>query len=179
MTPMRRAREAATQDAPTHDRGRESRWVDRPRPGTGYLALLAALAALGFLTCGLAALELRGAGRIEWIAAIIVIIAVGGLIAVTVDAAFRTRYELSDRELRLRSGFVIRAVISCCDVAAVERVGFIPRVLGWGGGRGLANRLTDGLQITLHSGAVYYVSPSDPEAFADLVLAGGPRGRSP
>lgn len=152
--------------------------MDRPRPGTGYLSLLAALAALGLLTCGLASLELRGAGRIEWIAAIIVVISVGGLIAATVDAAFRTRYEISGHELRLRSGFVIRAVIPCRDVATVERVGFIPRVLGWGGGRGLANRLTDGLRITLQSRAVYYVSPSDPEAFAEIILAGGLCGPS-
>ncbi len=153
--------------------------VDRPRPGTGYLVLLFGLAALGLLACALAAPELRGAGRLEWIAAIVVVISVGGLIAATVDAALRTRYEIADRELRLRSGFVIRAVIQCRDVATVEPVGFIPRVLGWGGGRGLANRLTDGLRITLHSGATYYVSPSDPEAFAELVLAGGRRGRSP
>ncbi|MCY3568574.1 MAG: hypothetical protein OXH38_08090 [Chloroflexi bacterium] len=153
--------------------------MDRPRPGTGYLALLCGLAALWCLMCGLAALELRGGGRIEWIAAIIVIVSVGGLIAATVDAAFRTCYETSDCELRLRSGFVIRAVIPHRDVVDVERVGFIPRVLGWGGGRGLANRLTDGLRITLHSGAVYYVSPSAPEALAEIILAGGRRGRSP
>lgn len=136
MRLIRRASAAATQSACAHDHGRENRAVDRPRPGTGYLSLLAALAALGLLTCGLAALELRGAGRIEWIAAIIVIISVGGLIAATVDAAFRTRYEISGHELRLRSGFVIRAVIPCRDVATVERVGLHserPR-LGWRSG---------------------------------------------
>ncbi len=56
-------------------------------------------------------------------------------------------------------------------MATVERAGFIPRVLGWGGGRGLANRLTDGLRITLESGAIYYISPSDRAALADSVLA--------
>ena len=156
--------------------GRAARSTGRG-PGTGYLLLLFGLAALGCLTCGLAAPELPGAGRIEWIAAIVVAACVGGLVVATVDAAFRTQYEISDRELRLRSGFVIGAVILYRDVATVERVGFTPRVLGWGGGRGLANRLTDGLRITLHSGAVYYVSPSDPGAFAELILAGGPHGR--
>lgn len=85
--------------------------------------------------------------------------------------------------MRLRSGFVIRAEIRCRDVASVEPVGFIPRVLGWGGGRGIANRLTDGLRITLHSGAVYYISPSEPQAFADLLVGGvltaGDPGASP
>lgn len=145
------------------------REVDRPRPGAGYLTLLVGLAALWCLTCGLALPELRGAGRLEWIAASVVGFSVSGLIVATVDAAFRTRYEISGHELRLRSGFVITAVIRHSDVATVERVGFIPRVLGWGGGRGLANRLTDGLQITLHSGAVYYVSPTNPEAFSEHV----------
>lgn len=160
-----RASRSATQNAPAHG----PREVDRPRPGAGYLTLLVGLAALWCLTCGLAAPELRGAGRLEWIAASVVGFSISALIVATVDAAYRTRYEISDHELCLRSGFVITAVIRHRDVATVERVGFIPRVLGWGGGRGLANRLTDGLQITLHSGAVYYVSPTNPEAFSDHI----------
>ena len=59
-------------------------------------------------------------------------------------------------------------------MATVERVGLIPRVLGWGGGRGLANRLTDGFRITLESGAVYYISPAGPAAFAASILANAP-----
>ena len=155
----------------------EEREVDRPRPGTGYLVLLFALTALGCLMFGLAVPELRAAGRLEWIAAVVVVCSVGTLVAATVDAAFRTRYEISEQKLRLRSGFIIKAEIQYRDVATVEPVGFIPRVVGWGGGRGLANRLTDGLQITMHSGAVYYVSPSDPETFAQRILAGAvPQG---
>ena len=113
------------------------RWItmtcDRPRPGTGYLALLLALTALSCLMFGLVVPELRGAGRLEWIAAVVVMCSVEGLVAATIDAAFRTRYEISDRGMRLRSGFVIRAEIRYRDVASVEPVGFIPRVLGWGG----------------------------------------------
>ena len=56
-------------------------------------------------------------------------------------------------------------------MATVERVGLIPRVLGWGGGRGLANRLTDGFRITLESGAVYYISPADSAASAESIPA--------
>ena len=62
-------------------------------------------------------------------------------------------------------------MIQCGYIATVERAGFIPRVLGWGGGRGLASRLTDGLRITIESGAVYYISPTDPAAFAHSILA--------
>ena len=152
---------------------------DRPRPGTGYLALLLSLTALSCLMFGLAAPELRGAGRLEWIAAVVVMCSAGGLVAATVDAAFRTRYEISDRGMRLRSGFVIRAEIPYRDVASVEAVGFIPRVLGWGGGRGIANRLTGGLRVTLHSGAVYYISPSEPEAFAGLIQDSGAPSTGP
>ncbi|MXW10475.1 MAG: PH domain-containing protein [Dehalococcoidia bacterium] len=162
MRPSGRASKSEKPNVPSHG----WRDVDHPRPGASYLALLFGLAALWCLMCGLALPELRGAGRLEWIAASVVGFSVSGLIVATVDAAFRTRYEISGHELRLRSGFVITAVIRHSDVATVERVGFIPRVLGWGGGRGLANRLTDGLQITLHSGAVYYVSPTNPEAFS-------------
>ena len=55
-------------------------------------------------------------------------------------------------------------------------VSHITRVLGWGGGRGLANRLTDGLQITLRSGDVYFISPTDPESFAAAILAARTEG---
>ncbi len=154
----------------------ERRVLDRPSPGTGYLALLIGLIAGTCVTFVVLALELRGAGRIEQIAAVMLfVIPLGGLVLVPLHAALRTRYELSNRTLRLRSGFVIRAEIPCSTVATVERVGFIPRVLGWGGGRGLANRLTDGLRITLESGATYYISPSDPAEFADSILANASR----
>ena len=127
----------------------ESHEVDRPRPGTGYLALLLGLTCLTCVIFGVGALELRGAGRVEWIAAIATVSGFAALLAAPIDAAFRTRYEVSDREMFLKSGFVIKARIHYQDVAAVKPVGFIPRVLGWGGGRGLANRLTGGLRITL------------------------------
>ena len=146
--------------------------LDRPSPGTGYLALLFGLIAGTGATFVVLALELRGAGRLEQIAAVVLFfIPLGGLVLVPLHAALRTRYEFSDRTLHLRSGFVVRAEIPCGNVATVERVGIIPRVLGWGRGRGLANRLTDGLRITLESGATYYISPSDPPAFAESILA--------
>ncbi len=68
---------------------------------------------------------------------------------------------------------MFRAEIPRGAVAPVGRVGFIPRVLGWGAGRrrGCANRLTDGLRITLRAGAVYYISPSDPAACARSIGA--------
>ena len=144
--------------------------TDRPAPGTGYLALL-----LGMIVgCGVLFVvvwaDVRDSGQIERVGAVVLFALLGALLLIPLHAALRTSYERSGGVLRLRSGFVIRAEIDCDDVAAVERVGFIPRVLGWGGGRGLANRLTDGLRITLESGAVYYISPSDPEAFARGIL---------
>ncbi len=71
-------------------------------------------------------------------------------------------------------GVRVPAEIPRGEVASVGRVGFIPRVLGWGAGRrrGCANRLTDGLRITLRAGAVYYISPSDPAALARSIGAG-------
>ena len=89
-------------------------------------------------------------------------------------AAIRTRYEIADGRLRLRSG-ILFAEIQCSKVAAVERVGFAPRMLVWDGGRGFANRLTDVLRITLESGAVYYISPTDPATFAARIRAAASR----
>ena len=145
--------------------------LDRPGPGRGYIAFLLVLL---LATCGLAAAAgagLTDAGHLEQVGGTVFITALVGLTLVPLHAAFRTAYEVGDGTLRLRSGFVIRAAITCSEVASVERVGFIPRVLGWGGGRGLANRFTDGLRLTLVSGAVYYISPSDPAAFADRLIA--------
>ena len=125
------------------------------------------------------ALVLRGEGRVEQIVAVVLFyIPLTALTLLPLHAALRTVYEISDCTLRLRSGFIIRAELDCSDIADVERVSFIPRVLGWGGGRGLSNRLADGLQITLESGSIYYISPTDPAAFSDKVLAKLPE-RSP
>ena len=147
--------------------------VDGPAPGTGYLALLLGLIlGTGVLFVALDA-GLRGEGRFEQLAAVVLFfIPLGGLVLVPLHAALRTVYGRSGRTLRLCSGFVIRAEIQCSDVATVERAGFIPRRARLGRrGRGLANRLTDGLRITLESGAIYYISPSDRAALADSVLA--------
>ena len=155
----------------------ERRTVDRPPPGMGYLALLFGLI---LSTCAMfvvIGLLLHGEGRAEQIVAVVLFyIPLTALTLTPLHAALRTVYELSDRTLRLRSGFVIRAELDCSDIADVERVSHITRVLGWGGGRGLANRLTDGLQITLRSGDVYFISPTDPESFAAAILAARPEG---
>ena len=148
--------------------------LDRPAPGRGYIVFLLALL---LAACGLAAAAgagLADAGRLEQIGGTAFIAALVGLTLVPLHAAFRTAYEVDGSTLRLRSGFVIRATIATGEVASVERAGVIPRVLGWGGGRGLANRFTDGLRLTLVSGAVYYISPSDPAAFADRLMAVAP-----
>ena len=143
----------------------------------GYLALLFGLI---LSTCAMfvvIGLLLHGEGRAEQIVAVVLFyIPLTALTLTPLHAALRTVYELSDRTLRLRSGFVIRAELDCSDIADVERVSHITRVLGWGGGRGLANRLTDGLQITLRSGDVYFISPTDPESFAAAILAARTEG---
>ncbi len=146
--------------------------IDRPAPGRGYLTLLAAAVIGTGATFVLMAVELHDARLLGQVAAVVLFYTpLTGLVVAPVHAALRTTYELSGGTLRLRAGFVIRAEIACSEVGTVERVGFIPRVLGWGGGRGLANRLTDGLRLTLESGAVYYISPTDPEAFAARIRA--------
>lgn len=146
--------------------------LDRPSPGSGYLLLLLGLVLGTGATFVLMAFTLRDAALPGQVAAVVLFaVPMAGLVLAPLHAAVRTRYEIADGRLRLRAGLVIRADIECSEVATVERVGFIPRILGWGGGRGLANRLTDGLRITLESGAVYYISPSDPEAFAARIQA--------
>ena len=146
--------------------------VDRPSPGKGYLALLYGLILSTVAMFVVIGLILRGEGRAEQVLAVVLFyVPTTALMLAPLHAAFRTVYELSDRTLRLRSGFIIRAELRYSDIADVERVSHITRVLGWGGGRGLANRFTDGLQITLQSGSVYFISPTDPESFAAEILA--------
>ncbi len=146
--------------------------IDRPSPGKGYLALLCGLILSTVAMFVVIGLLLRGEGTVGQIIAVAIFyVPMTALTLAPLHAALRTVYELSDRTLRLRSGFIIRAELDCADISEVERVSHITRVLGWGGGRGLANRLTDGLQITLHSGDVYFISPTDPAAFGDRILA--------
>ena len=146
--------------------------IDRPSPGKGYLALLYGLILSTVAMFVVIGLLLRGEGPVgQALAIVLFYIPMTALTLAPLHAALRTVYELSDRTLRLRSGFIIRAELRYSDIADVERVSHITRVLGWGGGRGLANRLTDGLQITLESGDVYFISPTDPAAFAAEIMA--------
>lgn len=124
-------------------------------------------------------LLLRGEGTVGQVLAVAIFyVPMTALTLVPLHAALRTVYEFTDRTLRLRSGIIIRAELRYGDIASVERVGHITRVVGWGGGRGLANRFTDGLQITLESGDIYFISPTDPAAFVAEVLSRRP-GRTP
>ena len=156
--------------------------IDRPAPGRGYVVLLLVLLLGTGLLAAASSGGLSEAGRLGQVAGSAFIVALVALPLIPLHAAIRTSYEFDGGTLRMRAGFVIRAEIDCGEIARAERVGFIPRVLGWGGGRGLANRLTDGLRITLDSGAVYYISPSDPPAFAERIRshsgASGPLSRT-
>ena len=146
--------------------------IDRPSPGRGYLALLYGLILSTVAMFVVTGLLLRGEGPVGQIIAVLLFyIPMTALMLAPLHAALRTVYELSGRTLRLRSGIIIRAELHYSEIAAVDRVSHITRVLGWGGGRGLANRLTDGLQITLQSGEVYFISPTDPAAFAERIQA--------
>ena len=117
-------------------------------------------------------LLLRGEGAAGQVLAVVLFyVPMTALTLAPLHAALRTAYEFSDRTLGLRSGIIIRAELRYSDIADVERVSHITRVVGWGGGRGLSNRLTDGLQITLESGDVYFISPTHPKAFAAEVMA--------
>ena len=71
--------------------------VDRPAPGTGYLALLLGLIlGTGVLFVVLAA-GLRGEGRVEQLAKVaLFFIPLGALVLVPLHAALRTVYERSD-----------------------------------------------------------------------------------
>ena len=141
----------------------------RPRPGRGYLALLIVVLLLGIGTCVGAILAGNGATARALIG-VFFAAPLTALVLLPLHAAFRTRYDFTDRSLALRAGIIIKAELEWAEIAEVVRVPFIPRVLGWGGGRGLANRFTDGVRITTRHGGMYYVSPTDPEAFVEDVL---------
>ena len=125
--------------------------IDRPPPGKGYLALLYGLILSTVSMFVVIGLLLRGEGTAgQVIAVVLFYVPMTALTLAPLHAALRTVYELSDRTLRLRSGIVIRAELRYGDIARTSSGSrHITRVVGWGGGRGLANRFTDGLQITL------------------------------
>ena len=149
--------------------------VDQPPPGKGYLALLLGLTLSTVAMFVVIGLLLRGEGPVGQIIAVLLFyIPMTALMLAPLHATLRIMYELSDLTLRLRSGFIIPAELQYSNIAAVKRVGHITRGLGWGGGRGLANRLTDGLQITLESGSVYFIRPTDPATFAAEILSRRP-----
>ena len=143
--------------------------TDRPSPGRGYLALLIAVLLLGIGACVGVLLTESGA-LTRALIGVFFVAPITALVLLPLHAAFHTRYELTDRSLALRSGIVIKAELNWTEIDEVVRVPFIPRVLGWGGGRGLANRFTNGVRITTRSGAIYYVSPTDPGRFVEDVL---------
>ncbi len=144
--------------------------TDSPSPGTGYVLVLLLVLAAGIGTSVGVMLEWSSESTV--IKAVIVALLVVPLVLIALlplQAAARTRYTLADGVLSVRAGVVIKAQLKCADIEQVVRVPFIPRVLGWGGGRGLANRFTDGVQVVMRSGAVYYLSPSDPDCFVEAV----------
>ena len=141
----------------------------RPRPGRGYLALLIIVLLLGIGTC--VGVILAGSGATARVLIGVFFAApIMALVLLPLHAAFRTRYDLTERSLALRAGIIIKAELEWAEIDEVVRVPFIPRVLGWGGGRGLANRFTNGVRITTRQGRIYYVSPTDPEAFVEDAL---------
>ena len=143
--------------------------TDRPSPGRGYLALLLALLVLGIGT-GVGVILTENGALTRALIALLFAAPLTALGLLPLHAAFHTRYDLTDRSLALRAGLVIKAELNWAELDEVVRVPFIPRVLGWGGGRGLANRLTNGVQITTRQGSVYYISPTYPERFMKEVL---------
>ena len=146
---------------------------DQPAPGRGYLYLLGALSfvptvvVLAFTAVMAAGDDLQRTGDIAALAVVLVLTLLAP--ALLVHAAHRTVYEIDPDALRLRSGIVIWSTVQYPDISRIEPVGFIPRVLGWGGGWGIANRMSNGLLITLESGRKYYISPTDPDAFANAL----------
>ena len=144
--------------------------TDRPSPGRGYLVLLIAVLLLGIGTCVGVILTESGA-LTRALIGVFFVASITALVLLPLHAALHTRYELTDRSLAFRAGIVIKAELTWAEIEEVVRVPFIPRVLGWGGGRGLANRFTNGVRITTRNGAIYYVSPTDPARFVEDALS--------
>lgn len=139
---------------------------DRPRPGFGYLLLIAALMlGAALLAGGVAISAFRSSGIADRVLAVALLVVMWGPLAVIAHAAFTTRYEVAPGELRLRAGFMRPTVIARNDIVDVEEVGFVSRALGWGKGVGVVNRLTRGLAIVTRGQSRYFITPSDPEAF--------------
>ncbi len=146
---------------------------DQPKPGVGLLALLClselttigALIAVGF-----------GLGEESALTQALMIglfcVPMAALPLILVHALRRTVYVFEDDVLRLRAGIIIRAELRYGEIVSVEAQPFISNVIGWGRrARALANRMSNGLVITMQSGMRYYVTPSDPGAFAAEVRA--------
>lgn len=144
----------------------DSSSIDRPRPGRGYLVFMSVVALLILAFLAFTAYNARNEPLAEVLAAtFLFFLPLVVLMSLPFRAAFHTHYEFTDDTLRLRSGFLMRATLSYGDITEVEPISFIHRVIGWGGGRGIANRFTNGLELRA-AGKTYFISPTDPEAFA-------------
>ncbi len=144
---------------------------DQPSPGSGYVAVLylAALASIGALAAVL--LEVHAEG---WLALVLWVglfcVPVGIIPILLLHAAYRTVYVFREETLHLRAGVLIGAELRYDEIATVEAAPFVSNVLGWWiRVRAISNRMTYGIVITLDSGMRYYISPSDPEAFAEAL----------
>ncbi len=143
---------------------------DQPRPSGFYVVLLMVLMFVGAGTCVGVVVEMQSNSVLVLVGIVMLFaLPMTALTLLPLHAAFRTRYLIEDGVVTLRAGVVIRATLQCADVRDVTHVPFIPRVLGWGGGRGLANRFTNGIMITMNSDAVYYLSPSKPSEFLEAL----------
>jgi len=146
---------------------------DQPRPGHGLVALIC----LAALTTGGAIIAVVFDLRDEGVLTLGLMISLfcvpmAALPLLLLHAVYRTVYVFQDDVLRLRAGLVIRSELPYVEIVSVKPWPMISNVIGWGRlARALANRMPNGLEITMESKMRYYITPSDPAAFAKQLPA--------
>ena len=149
-------------------------YVDKPRPGKGYVIfILACLLTLLLLIVGTFVLSyIRGAHSTSLIGpGIIMAVAYaigGGTLLLVLHAAYHTEYRLIDNQLEMKAGNLGYRKIALSQIVEIRKLSSLRRIPPGLHKSGASNRLSNLVVLRTRFDKIY-LSPSDPDQFITLL----------